>query len=510
MKGPISASLLVFLGLSCGGDSGQVNTPELPPQKEVATITPNPATAGMAWLRAHVLLDSTGEPVPEIRVRLLWKDDLNDMGRAFETTDSEGRCSFEVQAGTFVQSIAVSPTPSTAPSAKVIKKPVLAGADMEFEFRLQPGGVVSGQVLDSMGKPIVEADIHLWFKKKEKLAQKPEASVDLLSKTHEGGTFTLGGIPEGPFILEAIAEERVCVQRVGGEIKSGQVLDGLELLMEPSNTVSGMALGSDGETVQAALVVAGMVGRHARRDSTHHQGIYYFPVRQQVVYSDVDGSFTLNSVPISQVWAVEAKHLDYQPLRSRLLPGTGSLDIEMIRGYRLGGVVHDENGNPVSKAYLRLRGEQDRERRSQRNGLFQFKGLFADLEAALLVYSPGYAVTSIWPLNLEDGNESLEILLQQGEIVAGQLLNASGSPLPNMRIEVVLPEMKAPNNAEFPGGHPWREFGLGVTQSGPDGAFFLSDLPSGTHLLRAFQADGVQVGEIEVEAGDESVSWISP
>ncbi|MDP7560201.1 MAG: carboxypeptidase-like regulatory domain-containing protein, partial [Planctomycetota bacterium] len=133
-----------------------------------------------------------------------------------------------------------------------------------------------------------------------------------------------------------------------------------------------------------------------------------------------------------------------------------------------------------------------------------------DLEAALLVYSPGYAVTSIWPLNLEDGNESLEILLQQGEIVAGQLLNASGSPLPNMRIEVVLPEMKAPNNAEFPGGHPWREFGLGVTQSGPDGAFFLSDLPSGTHLLRAFQADGVQVGEIEVEAGDESVSWISP
>ena len=58
MKGPISASLLVFLGLSCGGDSGQVNTPELPPQKEVATITPNPATAGMAWLRAHVLLDS--------------------------------------------------------------------------------------------------------------------------------------------------------------------------------------------------------------------------------------------------------------------------------------------------------------------------------------------------------------------------------------------------------------------------------------------------------------------
>jgi hypothetical protein len=454
-----------------------------------------------------VLLDATGEPIPGIQVRLLWKDDLNDVGRVFETTDSDGKCSFEVQAGTFVQSLAVAPTPSTAPNSTVIKKPVLAGADMEFEFRLQPGGVVAGQVLDSTGQPVVGADIHLWFKKRETLAQKPESSADLLATTHEGGTFTLGGIPEGNFIVEAKFDGKVCVQRVGGEIGVGQVLDGFELLLEPANQVSGLALGESGEPIEAALVIAGMVGRHARRDSTHHDQVYYFPVRQQVGYSNADGSFQLNSVPMSQVWAVEAKHLDYQPLRTRLMPGAGSLDLEMTRGYRLGGIVHDTNGNPIPKAYLRLRGEQERERRAQRNGKFQFKGLFADIEAALLVYSPGFAVQTLWPVDLEAGQEEMQVELKPGSLVVGNIFDGSGAPLQDLRIEVVLPDLGGPEGLEFPGNHPWREFGLGVTQSGPDGSFFLSDLPSGPQTLRAYRADGSLVSEIEVLAGDETVSW---
>ena len=450
---------------------------------------------GMGELRAHVTLRDSGEPVEGILVRLLWQtdeNDQNDTGRVFRRTDQDGRCSFEVEGGTVISSITVEPTATTAPAAVSVKRPIITGKISSFEFALVPGGILSGIVLDESGEPLANADLKVWYSKHGEVERNPKSAADVEVNAGIDGVFIIGGMPAGEFVLSATVENQVCVQRVGGVISEAQVLDGFELLMEPANEVLGMVVSTKGDPIHDVLLVAGMIGRHAKRDATAHDDCWYYPAQQYVLYSQEDGSFLLTNVPSGQAWVIDAKHKSYQPLRQRILPGETVVDLNLVGGMQLDGVVVDTDGQPVSKARMLLGGDQERERRCQKNGKFVFSGLVEDWESSLAVHKPGFAPILLSPLRIDGESTAIEVVLVAGALMEGQVIDADGAGVAGVRIRVVAkPALE--------------RFGLATTISGPNGNFFLPDLPSERLECHLFDSNNAQVGRFEWQAGDSDV-----
>ncbi len=502
--------LILALGIpACtGNEAPPPNVMALPGENtgsQAKSLEGSPAP-GMAHLRILVVLEENGRPVPKIQVRLLWKTGDTDAGRDFRTTNGDGRCFFEITGGTYVQSLAVAPTQFTAPAAELIKRPILTGDVVDYEFRLSPGGVLSGQVFDADGGPVVGAEIRVWSMGRQALEKKGDKTPDVTAQTHEGGVFTVGGLAAGDFLFEAFAEGMTTVARPGGEVKSGQVLDGFVVRMEPAEPLLGSVLGEEGEPVEAALVVAGMVGRFTKRDPGPVPGTWYYPARQRVLYTDSDGDFLVPAIPISQMWAIEVRHRHYQQKRVSLLPGTTLTEIELLRGWDFSGKVVDAKDTPLSRPFLRLRGVQERERRGQKNGVFQFSGLLTDTEAAVLVYQPGFAPDFAWPLDLTSSQEAFLFRLRPGLPLGGTLVDSSGQPLSGWRLELVETKPSvATAFAPFPGEGPLHTFGLASTQTASDGAFLFLDLPPGEKELKLWPPNGAPFREILAQPGRKNM-----
>ncbi len=73
-----------------------------------------------------------------------------------------------------------------------------------FDIDLIPGGVITGRVTDSNGRPLVEEQVRLWYIYKNGTLQ--EWSSNLIRKmltTDDRGVYRIFGIPEGRYILGA-------------------------------------------------------------------------------------------------------------------------------------------------------------------------------------------------------------------------------------------------------------------------------------------------------------------
>ncbi|MCH2111944.1 MAG: hypothetical protein MK213_03725 [Planctomycetes bacterium] len=503
-------SILLLLGALLVG-CGQQSAPS-PAQDVVGGGSEQ--VSELAELAIHVEFGPTGEVVPGVEVRLIWKTEEGDVGRDSKPTDGAGNVRFEMTAGTIVESVTVLPTVRSAPASQTIKKPILAGKVVELDFTLEAGGILSGLVLDAEGEPLVGAEIRVWNRKQAELERDPTKKPDLLGRSHEGGVFTIGGLGTGEFIVDAHLPDAVCVLRAGGNVKAGQVLDGFELVLEPAQNIVGRLTGPRQEPVDQGLVVAGMVGRHSWRQPGPVDGTFVLPAMQRVLYSDEHGDFLLENVPTSQVWAVEVKHRDYQPMRTRTLPGQTSIDLLLEAGYRLAGKIVDQESKELPRAYLRLQGEEERERRGQRNGKFQFTGLVEDWEASLYVYVPSFTPKVFWPLRVDHETTAREFPLAQGLVLEGTLLQRNGEPAAGLGIKI-LEETPArteagSESAVFQGRPPLEEFGLGITQTNGEGTFFLGDLPFGRLQLQVTSPNGAVLLETHVTAGEESVTLTLP
>jgi len=466
----LAFSLSVLLGFSCGTENSSqvvennnVTQAGLAKLEDQAEYPGAQLAEGMGEVQVNVNLRDSGEPVEGILVRMLWKTDRNDTGRVFRKTNAQGFCSFEVEGGTVISSLSVEPTGATAPAGLPIERPLIPGQIAKFNFKLVPGGILSGMVIGADGEAVPNAKLKVWYMEQGELERNPDESVDAKSEVGADGVFTLGGMPAGDFVLTAEADGMVCVQRVGGKIKEAQVLDGFELFLEPSNDLMGMVRSSDDQPVENVLLVAGMVGRHAKRKETHHQACYYYPAQQSILYSKSDGSFVVKNVPSSQVWVLEAKHKLYQNVRHRLLPGETMADLELQGGMALAGIIVDAEGNAVSKARVLLSGEQQRERRCQRNGKFVFNALVEDWDASLAVHKTGFAPAYMTALKIDPDSQTLQIQLNKGTMLTGKVVDESGAGVSGLRISAL----------DQPG---LAAFGLNSTVSGPDGGFYLPDL----------------------------------
>ena len=460
-----------------------------------------------ATLKVVVLREEDEQPVPGVKVRLMWRGEGSAAGRDFRVTDASGLAVFETLAGVYVQSVYAEPTAWTAPVGLPIKAPIQAG-EAELVLRVAKGSIVSGRVLDELGEPMVGVKVRAWFKDRWEVENDSTVSADVRTFTDELGIFTLGGFPRGDFLLDAELDGKASMRRLGGRLRTGQILDEVELIMTAAQPVFGMVADTEGTPVVGAQIVAGPVGRFANREPVGVPNIYYYPSKQHALLTGEGGLFEIPAVPSDQVWVVEVKHLDFRPNRTRILPGQTSVDITVERGLDLIGRVFDADGLPLRGAVLHLRGEQNVDRRSGKNGGFRFQGLDEEVDAALLVYAPGHAPELVWPITIGPDLQPVELHLVRGRSLAGRVVDGSGAGLARVRIEAVGPTPTSEAAlVEYSAKLPEEEFGLGSTLTSEDGTFLLSDLYEGEFILRVYRPDGAGVAwEDKVAAGSDPLT----
>lgn len=430
----------------------------------------------------EVRLFLNGEPVPNQPFDVHWLDDGNPSKTA-SRTEADGVRKVPFDHGAQILRVLVNPGPRNAPRQVVEKTFILGNRTHVVSIDLQPGGIVSGVVLDVEGNPMPDADVVGFFDTPESLDQQQHPTGRSLSKTDAQGRFRMGGFPAGPFTLEAVKEGQVAVWRPGGLIAPGQELKDLEILMEPCFTAYGQVLDMQDQVIPGALVVAGKPGRRRNRRDTSHEQVFHYGPRAMVTLSAEDGTFTIPNVPESQNWMVNVTHPQFKRTINLLEAGQLDIWIEMARGADLQGSVTDGEGKPLAQTQIwMLTDEGEPSSFTDGNGRYLFGALDPLEKVYMIFYKPGYGMAFLGPMAVEEGMEPVDVVLDGSNLITGILVDAAGEPVSGggLRIQGQVPEPGFPSMRL-----PERFLDQYAVLSGPDGRFTFEGLYDGVFSVTA-------------------------
>ena len=237
----------------------------------------------------------------------------------------------------------------------------------------------------------------------------------------------------------------------------------------------------------------------------------FMPLERDPALSDAQGAFRLNDLPPGRDLRLEVAspaHIPWTgaPLRLQAGERKTGLEVRLETGGGFSGRVVDRDGQPVPGASVHAarrsegggamvfridtggrggpgggRGMRGRSEESLTpslagpDGLFRIGGVRAGVWN-LEVTAPGFAPRAIDGVNVAEGEARKElgdVALDPGAVVAGQVLNPAGEPVPYA--EVTLR----------------RDFAsLGQTTAGADGRFSIGDLAPGEPVTMAVDAEG--------------------
>jgi len=161
--------------------------------------------------------------------------------------------------------------------------------------------------------------------------------------TSHDGTFTIAAVPRGSFRLTATTDSFA-----PGEVSiSGDGVtprNGVEIALVEGATLTGSVVGGDGKPVPGALVRIGRrdaagPGRAARQATT-----------------DEKGRFSLGGLAAGEhLVAATAERAASAPTTVAMKAGAKTeLELKLVRGGRIAGVVVDRNGTPLEGAMVRM------------------------------------------------------------------------------------------------------------------------------------------------------------
>ncbi len=402
-------------------------------------LEPAPAAEGADFGELEVVLTSeeTGEPLANLSYEVFWQDDSGP-NRLEGLTGPGGANVTRFTPGAILRSVRVHPTGLTAPLRHDFAHLVAAGERFRLELAVPRAGVVSGVVLDENGDPVPDAQVAAFHRRFDLVDGEQIPSADTHATTGPDGTFRLGGFPKGPFVIEAGKDQRLCVRRVAGSLEKGQVVEGVELLLEPGHSVYGQVTGPDGEPVADARVVAGQPGRRQHVRPGPVDEVVYLAARPVVTRSDADGLFTLPLVPDGRTWNVNVDHPSYRRKVVTLDPGAVDLWVELDRGAVLRGFVHDALGQPIKKAAVLLLGGPARlptpSALTRADGSFELAGLDGRSGRWLVVSAREHAPVVEGPVDLSAGELERSVVLPDALPLEGVVTDAEGRPLSGVAV----------------------------------------------------------------------------
>ncbi|MDA0666856.1 MAG: carboxypeptidase-like regulatory domain-containing protein [Planctomycetota bacterium] len=481
---------------SAQGASGEVVTEFSSGSAEVQEDLPDVDPTAMGFLR--VITTLKGERVGNVPFDVQWLEEGNPAKTSSRTAPS-GEYTISFEHGSQLVGLVFSSTSTTAPMGVKDGTLIEGKRTHTMEVDLTPSSIVSGVVLDVEGNPMPGAKVLAFFDTPENLETLLNPSVRAFTTADANGKFRLGGLPPGPFCLEASLEGQATIWRPCGLIGLEQEYTDLEIMMEPAGIVYGQVADQNGEAIKHALVTTGRPNRRRNRRSTPNPEVFHYNARGLNVLTEADGTFQLVGVPESQNWMVNVTHEEYKRTIETLEAGQIDIWVELSKGADLRGTIVDAAGVPVSQTQLwMLTAEGEPSKFSDFKGEYLFGGLDPLEKVYVIAYHPGYGMQLLGPMAIEQGMAPLDIVLDAGAVIAGVLVDANGDPVSGaaVRLQGALPE-----EGFISARLPEQFLGRNATLTDADGGFRFEELYSGVFTVTVSVPGKAKVIALGVEPG---------
>jgi len=426
-----------------------------PPVPEGARAeAPEPSSAPAIGRVTGLVVSSDGELLRDARVE--WADPRH--GTALEpalvvATDADGRFSLEVAAD------AVGPIVARAEGfVSTTTWDVAAGDDVICV--LERGLELQGIVLDAETElPVVGA-----------LVVTCEGLSSELARGDAIGRFTFAGLEAGTVDLVALAlgyEPGV----LEGLVVGGERTLPVELRLDPGPAVGGFVRDADtGAPVPEALVTYRLGAVGATRVLPEGAELPEATCR-----SAATGSFRFARLGVREAGlSVEAEGYAPASLEGpRLLENPGALEVRLVRGATVRGVVLDPRGQPVPFADVWQARGSEPPRKTDLRGSFEWTELDPVSRIQLVAHRTGFAPASTEPFRVADADEPIVLRLGRCGSIRGSVVGADGASRPGARVRLA--------------GQPW----IGPPAPEPStlavadesGRFAFTELTPGEYLL---------------------------
>jgi hypothetical protein len=444
-----------------------LDVPEGSGRTDLGTVMLAPGVA----LRGLVT-DAKGGPVEgaEVRARAAERSELPGL----HTSDSDKEAADAVTSpdGSFVladrapgESLDLSVLhPSYGPG----KAPgVAVPSEAPIRIVLQATSRVSGRATGPDGKPVAGAFVFL--SELESVSLGGQSGLLSSGRLHDGrtdddGSFSLEGVAPGPVRLNAQAPGRQKTTLEGLEVKPGQDLTGLQVVLAPGATIEGRVLSPDGGPVTGAEVVV--------VEPSPDGGPSFSPLRAR---TDGDGQYRIDGIaPGPRVLEARAEGYQRAVRDVEVSPEARAVDFRLERGLEVSGRVVDAAGSPIPSAQLSLIAGDDFFQASRAlsgpEGAFRFSGLKAGTYR-LMARKDGYASDRRGETVMLAGSSvsGLEVKLSAGGTIAGRISGLEPSQLSRVRV--------------------WAGSELHLGNIDPEGGYRIANLPPGDWLVTAVVPD---------------------
>ncbi len=317
---------------------------------------------------------------------------------------------------------------------------------------------LAGQVVDERGEPIAGVYLNL----EDNRAR---------AKTGPDGTFHFGDLAAGPYLIHVSSNEVVPSPPIRVEAPDSNLV----LELSRGETLEGFVLDRDTlAPIEGAGIGVEPVGTNAPTAANRWTS------------SGLDGAFKVVGLVPGQV-KVTARAQGYvtgRPTEWTVEAGVGTrgVEIELERGATITGRVLDPDGEPVERVWIATRvpgekiGPRGSSATSDAEGRFELNGL-PDGEHEAKFQVEGY-VPAVRRLRVERdaAPAELEVVLDRGFELRGDVRDAGGQPLAGVRLRAILEPSASPDA-------PPADDVAG--ESDDDGAFHLAGLARGTWTLHA-------------------------
>lgn len=294
---------------------------------------------------------------------------------------------------------------------------------------LKAAARLSGRVVDADGEPVVSA----WLSARP-LDREAWQAMRTSARTDEDGRFLIDNLDPGPTTLMVRAEGFQPFELTGLELVAGQELGDVDVVLKRGATIVGTVRDADGRPVaQARVMIQRMSGGGGMMSTRGEE-------------TDADGRFRLTGVAAGPAILVVQDASRRETKKSiEIRSGSQTVDLAFEEGVEVSGRVVDPDGAPVAGANVFLEPAFTSGRAIYRSssglqtaadGSFTFRDV---LEGSyhLATSKTGFARTRRpEPLEIEGVDvRGLEIALERGAVLTGQILGLSFDDLARVQIQ---------------------------------------------------------------------------
>jgi protocatechuate 3,4-dioxygenase beta subunit len=430
-----------------------------------------------ATVHGRVLVRDLREGVPDARVRLHdtkgWQWEQRTL-----IADAEGFFEFEnVDPGNYELSAHKGNLYGTHPKTLAV---TVASATANIEIEMDTGFTISGQIKDMGGVGIAQASVMVHNRSGR--SRRIEVATDAQ------GEYLVPGLPQGRYSLRAKAQG-FSNERLNEVSVIDQDLHKVDLTLKDGVQISGRFETQSGEPIMNAVIRGSAKG-----------GFWFFGGYDED-QSLHDGTFHLENLPSGDI-QIQATHLligATAQVVSALQPGEHRTDVVLISapGTKVEGVVTWDDGSPAdgvhvyARALERSRGKRAPETIADQDGAFTLSPLW---EGQFQIWATTRLSTGWRPHPGSMGSAPVSVSLdakkptatasltieKPNQMIQGRVLDPDGKPLSDCQVGAT----RELNGTAQP--RRWQpSLGEEITQSAIDGTFTLSNLPSGTYILKA-------------------------